>query len=181
MAFNVNQFRSQLQGDGARPNLFEVTMPFPVFSLPGNAQTKLTFMCKTAQLPGSSLGVVPMTYFGRELKFVGNRSFGDWTITIINDEDFIIRNAFERWMNGINSHNLNIRNPVAGTPLGYSVDGDVVQYGKKGDTLKKYKFVGLFPTDVSPIDVDWGSNDAIEEFSITMSYQWWESIADGVI
>jgi len=61
------------------------------------------------------------------------------------------------------------------------VDGDVVQYGKKGDTLKKYKFVGLFPTDVSPIDVDWGSNDAIEEFSITMSYQWWESIADGVI
>jgi len=181
MAFNVNQFRSQLQGDGARPNLFEVSLPFPAFSIPGNAQTKMTFMCKTAQLPGSTLGTVPVSYFGRELKFVGNRSFGDWTITIINDEDFIIRNAFERWMNGINSHNLNIRNPVAGTPLGYSVDGDVVQYGKKGDTLKKYKFVGLFPTDVSPIDVDWGSNDAIEEFSITMSYQWWESIADGVI
>jgi len=181
MAFNVNQFRSQLQGDGARPNLFEVSLPFPAFSIPGNAQTKMTFMCKTAQLPGSTLGTVPVSYFGRELKFVGNRSFGDWTITIINDEDFIIRNAFERWMNGINSHNLNIRNPVAGTPLGYSVDGDVVQYGKKGDTLKKYKFVGLFPTDVSPIDVDWGSNDAIEEFSITMSYQWGESIADGVI
>ena len=181
MAFNVNQFRSQLQGDGARPNLFEVTMPFPVFSLPGNAQTKLTFMCKTAQLPGSTLGVVPMQYFGRELKFVGNRSFADWTITIINDEDFVVRNAFERWMNGINSHNLNVRNPVAGTPIGYSVDGQVLQFGKAGNTIKQYNFVGMFPTDLTPIDVDWGSNDAIEEFSVTLTYQWWESVADGVI
>jgi len=73
MAFSVNEFRSQMVGDGARPNLFEVSMPFPVFSAPGNAQTKLTFMCKTAQLPGSTLGVVPVQYFGRELKFVGNR------------------------------------------------------------------------------------------------------------
>ena len=181
MAFNVNQFRSQLQGDGARPNLFEVTMPFPVFSLPGNAQTKLTFMCKTAQLPGATLGVVPMQYFGRELKFVGNRTFADWTITVINDEDFIVRNAFERWMNGINSHNLNVRNPVASTPIGYSVDGQVLQFGKAGNTIKQYNFVGMFPTDLTPIDVDWGSNDAIEEFSVTLTYQWWESVADGVI
>ena len=181
MAFNVNQFRSQLTGDGARPNLFEVSMPFPGFSLPGNAQTKLTFMCKTAQLPGSTLGVVPMQYFGRELKFVGNRTFADWTVTIINDEDFIVRNAFERWMNGINSHNLNVRNPIATTPLGYSVDGQVTQFGQAGNTLKQYKFVGMYPTDVTAIDVDWGSNDAIEEFSVTLTYQWWEAVADGVI
>ena len=181
MAFNVNQFRSQLTGDGARPNLFEVSMPFPGFSLPGNAQTKLTFMCKTAQLPGATLGVVPMQYFGRELKFVGNRTFADWTITVINDEDFVVRNAFERWMNGINSHNLNVRNPIASTPLGYSVDGQVTQFGKAGNTLKQYKFVGMYPTDVTAIDVDWGSNDAIEEFSVTLTYQWWEAVADGVI
>ena len=181
MAFNVNQFRSQLTGDGARPNLFEVSMPFPAFSIPGNAQTKMTFMCKTAQLPGSTLGVVPMQYFGRELKFVGNRTFADWTVTIINDEDFIVRNAFERWMNGINSHNLNVRNPIATTPLGYSVDGQVTQFGKAGNTLKQYKFVGMYPTDVTAIDVDWGSNDAIEEFSVTLTYQWWEAVADDVI
>ena len=156
-------------------------MPFPAFALPGNAQTKLTFMCKTAQLPGATLGVVPMQYFGRELKFVGNRTFADWSITIINDEDFVVRNAFERWMSGINSHNLNIRNPVAGTPLGYTVDGEVTQFGKAGDTLKKYKFVGLFPTDLAAIDVDWGTNDAIEEFTVTLTYQWWEAVADGVI
>jgi hypothetical protein len=181
MAFSVNEFRSQMVGDGARPNLFEVSMPFPVVSAPGNAQQKLTFMCKTAQLPGATIGVVPVQYFGRELKFAGNRTFQDWTITIINDEDFIVRNAFERWMNAINSHNLNIRNPVALAPFGYTVDGEVYQYGKTGNTLKKYKFVGLFPSDLAPIDVDWGSNDTIEEFTVTLSYQWWESVADGVV
>lgn len=180
MAFSVNEFRSQLSGDGARPNLFEVSMPFPAFSQPANAQQKLTFMCKSAQLPGSTLGVVPVQYFGRELKFVGNRTFADWTITIINDEDFVVRNAFERWMNGINSHALNVRNPAALTPSSYTVDGLVTQFAKNGNAIKRYKFLGLFPTDVTPIDVDWGSNDTIEEFSVTLSYQWWEAAADNV-
>jgi len=181
MAFSVNEFRSQMTGDGARPNLFEVSMPFPGFASPANAQTKLTFMCKTAQLPGSTVGVVPVNYFGRELKFVGNRTFADWTISVINDEDFIVRNAFERWMNGINSHNFNVRNPLALAPLGYSVDAEVSQFGKKGDTLKKYRFIGVYPTDITPIDVDWGSNDTIEEFSVTLTYQWWDAVDTGVL
>ena len=95
MAFNVNEFRTQMVGDGARPNLFEMEMPFPTFSAPANAQTKLTFMCRTTQLPGVTLGVVPVTYFGRELKFLGNRTFADLTITVINDEDFVVRNAMD--------------------------------------------------------------------------------------
>ena len=181
MAFSVNEFRSQMTGDGARPNLFEVSMPFPAFASPANAQTKLTFMCKTAQLPGSTVGVVPVNYFGRELKFVGNRTFADWTISVINDEDFIVRNAFERWMNGINSHNFNVRNPLALAPLGYSVDSEVTQFGKQGNTLKKYRFVGVYPTDITPIDVDWGSNDTIEEFSVTLTYQWWDAVDTGVL
>jgi len=181
MAFSVNEFRSQMTGDGARPNLFEVSMPFPSFSSPANAQTKLTFMCKTAQLPGSTVGVVPVNYFGRELKFVGNRTFADWTISVINDEDFIVRNAFERWMNGINSHNFNVRNPLALAPLGYSVDSDITQFGKQGNVLKKYRFIGVYPTDITPIDVDWGSNDTIEEFSVTLTYQWWDAVDTGVL
>lgn len=181
MAFSVNDFRSQMVGDGARPNLFEVSMPFPGFAAPGNAQSKLTFMCKSASLPSSTVNAVPVNYFGRELKFAGNRIFTDWNIQIINDEDFSVRNAFERWMNGINSHNLNLRNPVALPPIGYTVDGDVIQYGKTGNVIKKYKFIGLFPTDVAQIDVDWGANDQMEEFSVTMAYQWWESVADGVV
>lgn len=181
MAFNVNEFRSQMVGDGARPNLFEVSMPFPGFSQPGDAQRKLTFMCRTAQLPGSTIGVVPVQYFGRELKFAGNRSFTDFNITVINDEDFIVRNAFERWLNGINSHSLNLRTPLAGSPGSYTVDADVTQYGKKGDVLKKYRFLGMFPQDISPIDVDWGSNDAIEEFSVSLSFQWWEAVEAQVV
>ena len=98
-----------------------------------------------------------------------------------NDEDFIVRNAFERWLNGINSHSLNVRNPLANSPGSYTVDSEVTQYGKQGNTLKKYKFLGVFPTDVAPIDVDWGSNDTIEEFTVTLSYQWWESVDTGVV
>lgn len=176
MAFNVAEFRSQMIGDGARPNLFSVTLTFPTIANNGNAAgQKVTFMAKAAQLPGSTVGTVPVYYFGRELKFPGNRTFPDWTINIINDEDFTIRNAMESWLNAINSHAGNVRNGAALNGNGYSVDATVTQYGKSGDVLKTYKFVGLFPQDVAPIDLDWGSNDSIEEYAVTFAYQWWEA------
>ena len=84
-------------------------------------------------------------------------------------------------MAGINSHLLNLRNPVALNPGTYTVDGRVTQYGKTGNKLKEYRIVGSFPTDVSPIDVDWGSNDVMEEFTVTLAYQWWDSISTGVV
>lgn len=176
MAFNVTEFRSQMIGDGARPNLFSVSLAFPgIASNAGAAGLKTTFMAKSAQLPGSSVGTVPVYYFGRELKFAGNRTFPDWTLQIINDEDFIIRNSMESWMNAINSHQGNIRNSAANSPIGYTTDAVVTQFGKSGNTLKSYNFVGLFPIDISPIDLDWGSNDSIEEYSVTFAYQYWES------
>lgn len=180
MAFNVQQFRSEMIGDGARPNLFEVTMQFPTYINPGAAATKLTFMCKSAQIPGSTVGVVPINYFGRELKFPGNRTFPDWAITIINDEDFIVRNAFEKWMDALNTHQTNVRNPAALPAANYSTDAEVIQYGKLGNVLKKYKFIGIFPSDVSQIDMDWGANDQFEEYSVTLSYQWWTSEQIGI-
>ena len=176
MAFNVAEFRANMIGDGARPNLFQVSLNFPAVAQNGVLSgQKATFMAKTAQLPGSTVGTVPVYYFGRELKFAGNRSFTDWTLQIINDEDFTIRNSIESWMNAINSHSSNVRNQAAKNPTGYSVDAEVTQYGKTGDVLKTYKFVGMFPLDVSPIDLDWGSNDTIEEYSVTFAYQWWEA------
>ena len=139
MAFNVAEFRANMIGDGARPNLFQVTMVFPTLALDSSAAgQKLTFMAKAAQLPGSTVGTVPVYYFGRELKFAGNRTFADWTVTIINDEDFAIRNAIEQWMNAINSHAGNIRQGSAGNLTDYSVDATVTQYGKTGEELKKY-------------------------------------------
>lgn len=176
MAFNVAEFRSQMIGDGARPNLFAVTLTFPLLVNNGTVSgQKVTFMAKAAQLPGSTVGTVPVYYFGRELKFPGNRTFPDWTITIINDEDFTIRNSMENWLNVINSHAGNKRDAGALSTGGYSVDAEVTQFGKTGNTLKKYRFVGLFPQDVAPIDLDWGSNDSIEEYAVTFAYQWWEA------
>lgn len=189
MAFNINEFRSEMTFDGARPNLFEVFVNMPAAGFAGGLEVtrKLTFMGRSAQLPGSTIGVVPMPYFGRTLNFAGNRTFADWTITVINDEDFTVRNAVERWMNAINSHRGNVRNPAAlrntgpGGAGGYTADAEVIQYSKLGSGgvggtvgIKKYKLIGIFPVDLSPIDLDWANNDSIEEFSITFSMQWWE-------
>lgn len=175
MSFNLNEFRANMLGDGARPNLFNVALTFPGFANSPVAGQRLTFLCKTAQLPGTTIGTVTQHYFGRELKFAGNKSFPDLQLTVINDEDFVIRNAMERWIDGINSHGLNIRNPAALNQLLYTADVTVTQFSKIGPALKSYKFLGAFPTDVSPIDLDWGTVDTIEEFNITMTYQWWES------
>jgi hypothetical protein len=176
MAFNVNDFRAQMIGDGARPNLFQVTLTFPAFVTNGVvAGSKVSFMAKTTQLPGSTINQVPVYYFGREMKFAGNRTFTDWSLQIINDEDFAIRNALESWMNSINSNASNIRSASAMSPSEYSVDAVVNQYSKTGDIIKSYKFVGLFPVDVAAIDLDWSNNDSIEEYGATFAFQYWES------
>jgi len=176
MAFNVSQFRSNLIYDGARPNLFEVGLNFPTLVSDGiTSSQKALFLVKSAQLPGSSLGTIPMYYFGRELKMAGNRTFTDWTVTIINDEDFAIRNSFEVWMGKINSHAGNVRASLANTPLGYTSDSTVTQYGKDGSILKQINIVGMFPIDISPIDLSWDQNDAIEEYQVTFAYQYWTS------
>jgi hypothetical protein len=186
MPFNVQEFRAQMVHDGARPNLFRCTLTFPTlainstfgtgFATGQSASEKFTFMARAAQLPGDTVNQVPMNYFGRELKFAGNRTFPEWTVTVINDEDFIIKNAFEKWMSGMNSHAGNIRNTsfISGDG-GYQQDGRVIQYGKTGDIIKTYNFIGMFPIDISPIELDWGANDTIEEYAVTFAYQWWES------
>lgn len=173
-SFNVQEFRSQMSRDGARPNLFNCELPFLGNLLP-SAGVKFNFMCRAAQLPGSTVNQVPVNYFGRELKFAGNRTFTEWTVTIINDEDFVIRNSFELWMSRLNSHVSNLRNENYISPAAYQQDGLVTQFGKDDSILKVYKFIGMFPIDISPIELDWGANDTIEEYAVTFAYQWWES------
>ena len=176
MAFNVNEIKAQLTGGGARQSLFQVQ-----FNNPGNAvaNLKVPFMVRTANLPESTLGNITVGYFGRKIKVPGDRTFAEWTITVINDENFIIRNAMESWMNAINSHTGNLRAVAANNPSGYSADALVTQYSKTNTIIKQYKFVGLFPIDVGVIELDWGSNDTIEEYGITFDYQWWEAVPVG--
>lgn len=188
MAFDVQQFRASLLYDGARPSLFEVTMSVPPIVALGNVNRQITFRARAASLPGDSISQITLNYFGREIKVAGTRTFPEWTMTVINDEDFIIRNVFETWMSNINQHVSNVRNPafIQGNG-GYQTEVYVTQFSKAGtvaagsqgigNAIKDYGLIGAFPTDVSPIDLDWGNGDAIEEFTITFAYQWWESYA----
>jgi hypothetical protein len=175
MAFDVTQFRAALVGDGARPNLFQVELDFPDYVANGGAAGfKSTFMVSSAALPESILGTAPLFYFGREVKLAGNRQYQPWNVTIINDEDFLIRNAMESWFAGINSPEGNIRDVRAATlDGGYGVDARVTQYSKTGIPIKTYKFVGMFPINISDIALNWQANDQIEEFSVTFDYQYW--------
>lgn len=184
MAFNVQDFRASLQFDGARASLFEVTMTFPAIvatgglapGAVGGASQQVTFKAKSSSLPGDTISSIPVNYFGREIKVAGTRTFTDWSFVVINDEDFLIRNTFERWMSGVNSHVGNLRMGAMATAPGYQADAFITQFAKTGEPIKTYRMVGAFPVDVSAIDVDWASGDQIEEFSVTFAYQWWESI-----
>jgi len=181
MAFDVTTFRTSLKQDGARANLFEVQLQFPTWvPLAGQAASQAPLRVKAAQMPGTSIGMAPLYYFGREVKLAGNRTFADWTVQVINDEDFSLRNAFEQWANGINDPTANLRNPAA-TVIdgGYGVDATVTQFGKTGNAIQQYQFIGIWPIDVSPIELDWGQNDAIEEFSVTLAVQLYLSSGAG--
>ncbi len=183
MAFNVQEFRSSLVDDGARACLFDVQLTFPTAvgtggTAPGtfgSAQQQVTFRARSTTLPGDTISSIGLNYFGREIKIAGQHTFPDWSFTVYNDDDFVLRNAFERWMSGINSHVANLRMPEMLTgDGGYQQDAYVTQYNKIGDVTKRYRMVGCFPTDVSAIDLDWAS-DTIEEFTVTFAYQWWET------
>lgn len=177
MPFNVQNFRASLVTDGARAALFDVSLVVPpVVALPGVAEN-ITFKARATSLPGDSVSSINVNYFGREIKVAGTRTFPDWSITVINDEDFLIRNTFERWMSSINSHVNNLRSPSMAVSAEYQTNAVVRQYAKTGEIIKTYNFVGIFPTDVAAIDLDWASGDQIEEFGITFAYQWWESLA----
>ena len=166
----VDDFKSKLRGGGARPNLFKATVNFPAYA--GGDVELTSFLCKAAQLPASIMNVVEVPFRGRQLKIAGDRTFETWTTTIINDTDFNVRNAMERWMNGINAHSANtgLTNPVE-----YEADLIVEQLDKDGETIKTYQFRGCFPTNVAAIDVNYETVDTIEEFTVEFQVQYWES------
>lgn len=166
----VDDFKAKLKGGGARPNLFKATINFPAYA---NGDVEITsFLCEAAQLPGSTMGVITIPFRGRQLKLAGDRTFDTWSPTIINDTDFAIRNAMERWMNGINAHKANTGLTA---PIDYEADLLIEQLDRDGSILKTYTFRGCFPTGVAPIDLAYGTNDDIERFTVEFQVQYWES------
>ena len=194
----ISDFKSALQGGGARPNLFEVSIP----TLPEaaevtwdtTAQTSFNFLCKAAALPASNVAPIEVPFRGRTLKVAGDRTFDTWTVTIINDEDFTIRTAMEQWMNGISK----LDNASGATnPSSYMSDAFVYQLGRgagKGrfsttnngvngtesgvTPLRTYKFFDIFPTNVAQIDLSYDSTDTIEEYTVEFQVQYWQAGSD---
>ena len=177
---NITEFRSRLSGGGARANLFEVEIAFPeelVIDL--NLVTdKVPFLVKAAEIPASNLGNIPVPYRGRVLPVAGDRTFDPWTVTIINDTDFIIRDAMERWSNSINDLQT-----AQGTisPEVYQRSAQVKQLSREGSApsdpekvLRVYNFEGIYPNTVSSIPLDFGATDQIEEFQVTFNYLFYE-------
>lgn len=171
MAFNINDIRAELQYGGARPSLFQVVISNPVNPV---ADIKIPFLCKVAQIPSSQLGLIEVPYFGRKLKIAGDRRFDPWTVTIINDEDFAVRNALEQWNNYINLYESNVTALGTGAPGAYKSQATVTQFGKAGDVLRTYQFNGIYPEVIAPIDLAWASVDEIEEYQVTFQYDTFE-------
>jgi hypothetical protein len=175
MPFSVNNFRAQLVGQGARPNLFEVIVPFPGAVNPGEAGQKMTFMCKGASIPEATIGTVEVPYFGRTIKLSGNRTFAEWTTTVINDEDFAVHAGLMNWMNAINGHGENLK-AVPGND--YQVDAMVSHYKKEGEIAKEVTMINCWPSSVAAIELGWASNDEVEEFAVTWQYDYWKITDD---
>ena len=186
---SIDSFKSRLVQGGARPNLFEVEMDFPsgvgIFD-EEIENTRHRMMIKGAQLPASNIAEVVVPFRGRQLKVAGDRRFDPWTLTIINDGDFKLREAFERWANFI----IKVSDGSGTiTPSDYYADWVVNQLGRadtdinvRGDqsgaklpVLRRYKMHGCWPSLVSPIELSYDTADTIEEFSVTLQVQWWEA------
>lgn len=166
----VDDFKSKLRGGGARANLFKATINFPAYA--GGDVELTSFLCKAAALPASTVGQFPVNFRGRELKVAAERTFADWTVTILNDTDFTIRDSIERWMNGINGHALNTGFV---NPVDYQVDLIVDQLDRDETVIKRYNFRGAFPVDMSAINLSYDTKGDIETFDVTFAYQYWES------
>ena len=177
----ISEFKSRLLGGGARPNLFEVeltAMPASV-ALPWQAE-RFGFLCKAAQLPGMNIANIDVPFRGRIFKVAGDRTIDNWTITVINDEDFLYRNAFEEWTQQIAALDDNMGST---NPSSYMVNAKVYQLGRgselnsttnAGDSnvvLKEYEFIDIFPINVGQIDVSYENTDTIEEYTVEFAVQ----------
>ena len=165
MAFNVNEIRANLIGDGARPSLFEVTMVNPASS---TGDAVLRYMVRAAQIPQSTINPIEVPYFGRRIKLAGSRTYANWTVTVMNDENFAVRSAMEAWSSQINSGQSNLR-----LLSDYRTTATVKQFAKDGSVLREYDFVNIFPLDIGPIELDWSNGDEVEVFQVEFAYDYW--------
>ena len=177
MAFSITEFKSNLKGGGARPSLFTVVLRYPS-GVNTSTIPKSEFLVKGASIPTSTIGTYDVFFHGKAIHVAGDRTFETWDTTIINDEDYGIRIALEKWMNLVADHKLNTRDggmnlKKEGENASYKQDIYVTQFGKDGKHKQHYHFLGAFPTTISAIPLDWGTASEIEEYTVTWTYDRW--------
>ena len=184
----IDDFKANVASDFARPNLFQVDLAFPSGIINNASLVNLgKFTVRAANLPSSQIGVIEVPFRGRVLKIAGDRTFEPWTITVQNDSNFALRNAFEIWASSIQAYNENFTSAAGlgdqDDSSGYFADMSVhqlardVKDGEKPKVLKSYRFYNVFPSNIAAIDLDFGNNDAIEEFTVELQTQYWTPLA----
>ena len=190
---SITNFRDRLVGGGARPNMFEVNITLPEQIAPnGDISQDMRFLVKGAEIPAAVIGNIPVPFRGRVLPVAGDRTFNPWTVTVINDAQFNIRDAMEQWSNLINDLQFDVGDI---NPADYQTKAEVFQLsrqsqgsggqtaGKGGEiiqTLRTYNFEGIYPSAVSSIPLDYGATDQIEEFQVTFNYLFWTTDLPGL-
>ena len=169
---NISDFKAKLAGGGARNNQFKVTMPFPGYASIGGEIEELAFLCRATSIPSMEVANINVPFRGRSIKIAGDRTIPNWSITVYNDTNFKLRNAFERWQNGINNmrDNEGLTNPVD-----YQVDCFLDHLDRNGNTIKSYTLRGVFPTGIAGIPLDYEEAGAIEQFEVTLEYQFFDT------
>ena len=169
----IDTFRAQLSGGGARPSQFRVTLMFPSWVNSGNAGAAGQFLVRAATLPASIITPIEVPFRGRIAKIAGERQFANWNVTVLNDSDFLIRNALETWSNGILAHTSTTGRLA---PTDYAVNLYVTQLDRNDLPLKEYRFANCFPQNISEIQLDFGATNQIQEFQCEFSVDFWEVI-----
>lgn len=170
---NIADFKAQMIGGGARPNQFYVQLTFPSYvGLGVVAGQQAQFLCRSAQLPASTIEPITTLYRGRPVQFAGERTFQPWTVSIYNDTSFNIRNALEVWQNGIQNYNTTLGKT---NPRDYQVDLSVFQLDRSGAIIKSYKFIDAMPVNIGPIQLDFDQQNQIEQFDVEFTYNYFTS------
>ena len=168
----IDDFKANLIGGGARANQFRVTITPPPGIAIGLDVRRSSFLAKASNLPGQTLGEIAIPFRGRNIYIAGDREFETWSTTFINDTDFMVRNAIERWMNGIND---TAENTGVSSPAEYQADLFVDQLDRDDTVLKSYIFRNAYPLTAAKIDVAADTTNTIEEFEVTWRYQHFEA------
>jgi hypothetical protein len=171
---SISQFKGTLARGGVRPTMFQVDLTFPDGTTNDEADViqKASMLCKGAAIPAGDIGVISVPFRGRQLKVAGDRTFAEWTVTVINDANFTVRKAMEKWSERIQNHNFALGETVLEN---YFQDLTVRQLDRDGLNLRTYKVFSAWPSAMSEIALDFGTENSIEEYQVTFQYQFWHS------